>query len=1065
MHDHFAATPERLERVLRERVLPRVHTTIAPLTVESWLVPDDGEPVTVAHALGLAADAGRSAPAYRPFAVGSPWGPPWSTTWFRLRGRVPEGAPQVVELVLDLGWFPHSVGGHCEALVVDPAGRTVKALHPRNTWVRLRGPGALPGLVAEDGTVELYVEAAANPLLLGLPPFVVTEHGEKGADEAFDEFVLRRADVCAFDPEVWDLALDLEVAGGLAAQTSPDDPRHWRLLRAVDRALDAYDGAHPGTTAPAARAVLAPELALPARAGSHQVTAVGHAHIDSAWLWPLRETRRKLGRTVSNALAVLDTEPDAVYTMTSAQHFAWLEQHYPDLFERVRAYVAEGRFLPVGGMWVEADGVLPTGESLVRQMVLGKRYVADTFGIEAREVWLPDSFGYSGALPQLARRAGFRWFFTQKISWNDTTTFPHHSFWWEGIDGTRVLTHFPPSDTYAAEVTAAELTGSVANFKDKAVAGHSMLAYGYGDGGGGPTREMTARARRFADLDGAPRVRFRSPAAFFEDAEAELATVTAEDPRLAPSWHGELYLELHRGTLTSQVAMKQRNRRSEGLLRTAEYLSAAATLATGEPYPADELERAWQDVLLLQFHDILPGTSISWVHREARDTYDRVEADLVALVARAGKALARAGTPSVERGRLVADPGGTGSVVRAEPAAEDAEDAEAAEPAGPAGTARQDPDGVVHLADGHLQLRTDRAGQVVSLVDLATGRELAVPGEPLGALQLFRDEPVRWDAWDLDRHTLRHPSPVTDVRSLRVLDDADAPGFEVVREVGASRVRTVTRLREGRVDTECEVDWRESEHLLKVALPLAVRAPELRSETQYGWVGRPVHPNTVGDDAMFEAAMHRYVHLADTGYGVGVVNDTMAGADARTTAGGTTLRLSLLRAPRFPDPRADQGRHVFRWSVLPGADLARTVREAAALTAPVLTGLPVVEPLVALEQRAGEAVVDWVKLADDGSGDLVVRVYEPVGGRACAVLRPGAVLGPEARVLETDLLERPVPADDPLPRGLLAADDAGSSRPADGALLDLGPFQVLTLRLTPGRTAPGTRPTTQEEVR
>ncbi|RMI12711.1 alpha-mannosidase [Cellulomonas triticagri] len=1055
MHDHFASTPERLERVQRERVLPRVHTTLAPLAVEAWRVGEDGEPVSVAHALGLGSDAGRAAPRYEPFAVGSPWGPAWSTTWFRVRGTVPADAPEVVELVLDLGWFPHSVGGHCEAMVVTPAGEVVKALHPRNTWVRLRGPGALPGLVAADGSVDLYVEAAANPLLLGLPPFVVTEHGEVGADEPFDEFVLRRADVCGFDPEVWDLSLDLEVAGGLAAETSPDDPRHWRLLRAVERALDAYDGTDPRTAA-AARALLAPELALPARAGAHQVTAVGHAHIDSAWLWPLRETRRKLGRTVSNALAVLDTVPDAVYTMTSAQHFRWLEERFPGLFARVREHAAQGRFVPVGGMWVEADGVLPTGESLVRQMVLGKRYFAETFGHDAQEVWLPDSFGYSGALPQLARRAGFRWFFTQKISWNDTTTFPHHTFWWEGIDGTRVLTHFPPSDTYAAEVTAAELTRSVAGFRDKAIASHSLMAYGYGDGGGGPTREMTARAQRFADLDGAPRVRMRTPTEFFVDAEADLERVTAEDPRLAPSWHGELYLELHRGTLTTQVAMKQRNRRSEGLLRTAEYLSTAATLATGAAYPAEALAEAWQEVLLLQFHDILPGTSISWVHREARESYDRVEALLADLVAKAGAALAGAGAATVASGRLVADPGSAATPVLPAPHG-----------ASPTGTATQEADGSVVLADEHLRLRTDPAGQVVSLVDLATGREIAVPGEPIGALHLFRDEPVRWDAWDVDRHALRHPVPLTDVRDLRLLDGPQ-PGFVVERAFGDSSVRLTTTLRDGRVDVACEVDWQESEHLLKVALPVAVRAPELRCETQYGWVGRPVHPNTAGDDAMFEAAMHRYVHVADTGYGVGVVNDAMSGVDARTTTGGTAVRLSLLRAPRFPDPRADRGQHVFRWSVLPGADLAATVRAAAALTAPVLPDLPVVDPLVALEPVAGTAVVDWVKVADDGSGDVVVRVYEPVGGRATAVLRPGPLLASDARVRETDLLERDLAPDDPMPRGLVLPDpaaDPGAAQPAAGARLDLGPFQVLTLRLTPGRPAPVDRRTTQEEVR
>ncbi|WP_454051071.1 alpha-mannosidase [Cellulomonas sp. Marseille-Q8402] len=1007
--------------------------------------------MSIAHALGLGSDEGRTAPDYRPFDVGSTWGPAWATTWFRIRGQVPPGTTGPVELVVDLGWFPHSVGGHCEAMVLDPTGRVIKSLHPRNSWVRLVGAGAMPGLVAPDGTVELYVEAAANPLLLGLPPFVVTEHGEPGADEPFEEYVLRRAEICAFSADVWDLAMDLEVAGGLAAETPDTDPRHWRLLRAVEQALDAYDGTDPDATAAAARTHLAPELALPARAGAHTVTAVGHAHIDSAWLWPLRETRRKLGRTVSNALAVLDTDPDAVYTMTSAQHFAWLEERYPDLFDRVRTYAAEGRFGPVGGMWVEADGVLPTGESIVRQMVLGKRYVADTFGHEAQEVWLPDSFGYSGALPQLARRAGFRWFFTQKISWNDTTSFPHHSFWWEGIDGTRVFTHFPPSDTYAAELTPRELTHSVANFRDKAIASHSMLAYGYGDGGGGPTREMAARGRRLADLDGAPRVLARTPQEFFTDAEAELMRVTAEDQRLAPTWRGELYLELHRGTLTSQVAMKQLNRRSEGLLRTAEYLSAAATLTHDVPYPAEELTAVWQDVLLHQFHDILPGTSISWVHREARDAYARIEGRLQAVIASAGATLTG---PRLPQARVV--PGGVGAEVVVP----------ARERLSATADARPETDGAVVLDNGRLRLRTDAAGQVVSLLDLHRERELVLPGVPLNALELMRDEPVRWDAWDLDRHVLRHPQPVDAVTSLRLVTDGDETGYEVVRTFGRSRATLTTWLRDDRVDTTCEVDWHESEHLLKVALPLAVRASVARCETQYGYVERPVHPNTAGDDAMFEAAMHRYVHVADGSYGVGVVNDAMSGMDARSTSGGTALRLSLLRAARFPDPEADQGRHVFRWSVLADADVAATTRAAAVLTAPVLPDLPVIDPLVLLEPVDGSAVVDWVKLADDGSGDVVVRVYEPAGGRARALLRPGPAVGAGARVRETDLLERPVAPDDPLPRALATRDDTTTTT-CDGAALTLAPFQVATLRISPERPAPGRRAghTPEEDVR
>ncbi|MEU5104904.1 glycoside hydrolase family 38 C-terminal domain-containing protein [Streptomyces sp. NPDC021354] len=1040
MHNHFSRTLERLDRVRRERILPQVHSHLGDVEIEAWAVGDDGEPVSPRHALGLASEPGRSRPDYRPFALGDAWGPAWSTTWFRVRGQVGPGTPGPVDLLLDLGWFDHSVGGHCEGLVFTPDGTIVKGLHPRQTAIRLAGGDAAPGLLDPDGRFVLYVEAAANPLLLGLPPFVVTEHGEKGAREPFDQFRLRRAETAAFSPEVHALLSDLDVLGGLAAELTEDEPRHWRLLRGIEQALDVYDEAEAEAGARRARAVLAPLLAAPAHSTAHRITAVGHAHMDSAWLWPLRETVRKLARTVSNALALLDADPDLVYTMSAAQHFAWLEEHYPELFARLRDHVERGRVVPVGGMWVEPDGVIPTGESMVRQLTYGKRYFLSRFGIEAREVWLPDSFGYSGALPQLARRAGARWFLTQKISWNDTTTFPHHSFWWEGIDGTRIFTHFPPAETYAAEVTARELRHAVTNFKDKAIASHSLLPYGYGDGGGGPTREMAERLRRFADLEGAPRVVSRTPAEFFEDAEAELREVESAARPLAPVHRGELYLELHRGTLTSQVAMKRHNRTCESLLRAAEYLGAAAAVLRGAPYPQESLDEIWQSVLLHQFHDILPGTSISWVHREARDTYEATEARLRELIDQATEAL---GTPTAGQtaGPLppfvcarAADPAGEPQPVRVS-------DGEA---------------GATVLDDGLLRVVVDADGHVTSLRDLRGGREVVPPGGRVGVLQLFRDEPVRWDAWDVDRHALRNFQVVDDVTSRTVVQDGPDAGVEIVRRFGASTVTLTMWLRAGtgRFETECEVDWQERERLLKVALPVHVMARTARFETQYGYVERPLLVNTAAEDAMFEAAMHRYIQVADADYGVAVLNDTMYGADTRADRDSTVVRLSLLRGSRFPDPDADAGRHHFRWALLPGADVPATVEAASSFNAPDIAALPPLEPLVALEPLAGHAIVDWVKLADDGSGDLVVRVYETQGSRAQALLRPCAELGADAVVWETDLLERELPtandADGAVEDGLptaLPRTPAGTRRPADGAALNLGPFQVATLRI------------------
>jgi alpha-mannosidase len=996
--------------------------------MESWEVA--GEPVAVAAGIAGVREAGL------PFETGSAWGGVWTTTWFRVEGTVPAGSGPVVELVLDLGWFDHSVGGHVEGMVYRGDGTAIKGLHPRNGWVRLAGPGAAPGVVGPDGRFELFVEAAANPLLLGLPPFVETPLGAQVEQHATEPYVLRRADVCVFDDEVWQLARDLEVACGLAQRLDSAEPRYWRLLRAVEAALDAYDD-QDVATATGARAELAGVLAQPAHASAHEMTAVGHAHIDSAWLWPVRETSRKVGRTVANALALLDLDDEVVYTMSAALHFEWLEERHPDLYERVRKAVQEGRIVPVGGMWIEPDSVMPTGEALVRQLAYGTRYFQERFGHRAREVWLPDSFGYSGALPQLARRAGFRWFLTQKISWNDTTTFPHHSFLWEGIDGTRIFTHFPPADTYAAEITAAELSHAVANFRDKAVASHSLLVYGYGDGGGGPTREMVARGHRFADLEGAPHVVARTPEQFFTLAEEEIRAAHG------PVWSGELYLELHRGTLTTQAATKQGNRRNEALLRAVEYLSTIATLRAGAPYPARELEGLWKTVLLNQFHDILPGTSIAWVHREAEADHEAVTREALGLARRAVDAL---GLP----------PGGPGALVHV--GRTQAEDWHVTRPSAGGGQAptvpttptalSRDDRGDVVLDNGLLRTVIDADGHVTSLLDLSTGRELVPRGERLGVLQLFRDEPVRWDAWDIDRHSLRRPVELRDAVSVETVAGDDHAGVVVERRHGASAYRVTVTLRHGsaQLDFACEVDWQERDRLLKVALPAAISPRTARFETQYGVVERPVHDNTAHDEAQFEVSTHRFVHLAEPGYGIGVVNDSTYGADVRPVDGdgqggrGTTVRLSLLRSPRFPDPDADRGRHRFRWAVLPSPDPRATLAAAAALNAPTLDELPDVAPLLELELDSGTAVVDWVKLADDGSGDVVARIYEPFGGRATARLRPGPPLA-GASVRETDLLET-----EPLEPGLSRAlgDDP---RPAAGARLDLGPFQVTTVRL------------------
>ncbi|MGG5258200.1 alpha-mannosidase [Phycicoccus avicenniae] len=1004
MHDDRQLIEGRLARTL-QRVEDAVWSGAEPVDLGRWDAP--GEPVPVAE--GLAAE-------HAPCAVGDAWGPPWGTSWFRVRGTVPERfAGRVVDLRLDLGFDPDRTGFHAEGLVYRPDGSVVKGLHPRTQWVRVSD-------AARGGEeVDLHVEAASNPLLLGGGGFDFRPSPMGDPDTAPRDPLYRvaRAELAVFETEVWELQQDLEVLGQLAAELSLEDGRRWELLRALDRAMDRLDVADLAGTAAAARAELEPAFAAPARASAHRVSAVGHAHIDSAWLWPTRETVRKVARTCANVTSLMDDHPELVFAMSSAQQFAWVREHRPEVWERVVERVREGRFVPVGGMWVESDTNMPGGEALVRQLTHGKRFFLDAFGIETREVWLPDSFGYTAALPQLVALSGSRWFLTQKISWNTTNRFPHHTFRWEGLDGTRVLTHFPSADTYGSDVSGAEVAHAARNFADKGAANRSMLPFGWGDGGGGPTREMLARAARLRDLDGSPRVEVERPDAFFAAAEAEYPE--------APVWVGELYLEMHRGTYTSQARTKQGNRRSEHLLREAELWAATAAVREAVEYPYERLDRLWKTVLLNQFHDILPGSSIGWVHRQAAEEYAAVAGELEEVIGEAQRALAGEGEVDVVANaaphpRAGVAAGGIGV------------------PTAPlsAVSVEADGDGWV-LDNGLVRARIDAAGLLTSVVDAASGREALAPGSRGNLLQLHADTPVRFDAWDVDAYYRRSVTDLVDLGESGSVEPVDG-GVRIVRSFGRSRIEQVLTLPPGeaRVDIATEVDWQEREKLLKAAFDLDVSTDRVACEVQFGHVHRPTHANTSWDAARFEVCAHRWVHVGEPGFGAAVANDSTYGHDvtrADREGGGTSsvVRLSLLRAPQSPDPVADLGTHRMTYALVPGAGVVDAVREGLRLNLPLRTlrgSGAATEPLVALDRDG--VVVEAVKLADDGSGDVVVRLYEALGARTGARLALGFE---HSGAVVTDLLERPL---------------EGVAPPVveHGALvLALRPFEVLTLRV------------------
>ena len=977
MHVDRGLVEERVTRELYERVLPLVERETLPLIVTAGPTPD----------------------VQAPFHPGSMWGPPWATTWFTFVGEIPaHWAGQRVEAIVDLGFRGDAAGFQCEGLVVDDRGRPVQGIHPRRTNHRID---------ATPGPLTIRLEAASNPSFRQFRPSPLGSPDTAG-DAPLYRF--RRADVALIDGDAEALVHDLDVIDGLMRTMPLADPRRARFLHTLERALDAC----PDVAR--ARRALAPLLATRAAASAHRVVATGHAHIDTAWLWPIRETIRKCTRTFASAVRLMDEYPEYRFSCSQAQQYAWIEERHPDLFERITAKVRGGQWIPVGGMWVEADMNLPSGESLARQIVHGQRWFESRFGVRCTEVWIPDVFGYPASMPQLYAAGGMHRFVTQKLSWNTTNRFPHHTFWWEGLDGTRVLTHFPPVDTYNAEITPAEVVASAERFRDSAWSDWSLMPFGHGDGGGGPTREMLERARRLADVDGAPRVSIGTPAEFFAHVERE-----AVDGAPVPVWRGELYFETHRGTLTSQLATKEGNRRCERLLREVELWSATL----GEPADVDHL---WREVLTQQFHDIIPGSSIAWVHDDAEQVHAGV---IAALEARRHALLERLVPP----GDHVANPAGVDRDEVIETAAGPARVRVAAHAIAPLEPVDADDHVVVterSMVNHHLAVRWDPAGHLISVIDVARAREL-LPDRALGAvLELAPDHPVRYDAWDVESWTPGRGQPVLDSDPVELVTTGPLVGRVRVRRVfGPSSAVVTYTLRAGspRLDIDVEVDWQHREHLLSMAFPLDVHADTAACGIQFGHVRRPTHPSSSWDAAKFEVCAHGWVDVAEPSFGVAVLDDGRYGHGLF----GGRVRVSLARGAQYPDPDADRGTHTVRLALLPhGAGLDEVIAEAERFTTPlrVVAGAASTAPRPVVTVDARAVAIDAVKLADTGDADLVVRLHEAAGNRTQVTVRCDRRIVAASRC---DLLEEP-----------LSALEVG-----DGiCTLTLRPFEIATLRLT-----------------
>ncbi len=843
---------------------------------------------------------------------------------------------------------------------------------------------------------------------------------------------------------------DFRVLVDVAELCAEADPERERLLTILEKAAAFLDTRGLSEIAPVfseafhrslstATEMLNEAWRRDGRSAAGLVRAVGHAHIDLAWLWPIRQTRHKCVRTFATQCRLLEQYPEYVFLQSQPQAYVWVEHDAPDVFSRIRSFVAEGRWDAEGASWVEMDTNLPGQESLVRQLIYGKRYFREKFGVESRVLWLPDSFGFSAALPQLMRLAGVDALVTTKISWNQYNRFPFDTFAWRGLDGSTVVAQIITAPwtewsqyfsnpnliyTYNVQLTVKEVAGAWKVYQGKGTGVPALVTFGWGDGGGGPTETMIETGKRLQRLCGTaevPELRIGRLGLWLDE------IVKRRD--VLPIWDGELYLEYHRGTYTTQAWLKRLNRKNEIRLHNLEWLAVTAQ-SMGFIFDGAAARAMWEDLLLCQFHDILPGSSVAEVYRdEVRPMQERIMVTSEKMTSQAAeqivtridtshtrKPVVLFNTLSWNRGDPVRLPDGTWRDDIIIPAGGWTV-VDAAEPPAPsASSPRFEEDGRVLINDFWF-LRLGSNGEIVELTDRIRQRSIIAPGACGNEWQLFEDRPLENDAWDIDLSYEDRRLPPPRLISLKGVESGPVrAAVELCWEVpgidGASasilRQEMVIYRAHPRIDFRTEVDWNAHHLLLKVAFAVAIRSHEATYETQFGHIRRPTHTNTSWDVARFEVCAHRFVDLSEHGYGVALLNDCKYGFDAH----GCVLRMSCIKSPQMPDGGADQGRHEFVYALLPHVG---TFQEGGVLSAAAeLNNAPlsvVTDPhrgdlppsLVWITCDTPAVIVDTLKPAEDGDG-FIIRIYEAYGwrGRVCIQLAL-----PLKAVSVVNLLEEP----------------------------------------------------------
>ena len=939
----FTEANEKLEAIRLA-----AYTKVAPLKVRAWKT---SEPVVFSK---------KQTGEKIELEIGQKWGNLFDCAWFRFSGKVP---PHVrgkkVVCVLDISG---------EMLVVDDKGQPVCGLTTTSSVYdfTLGKPGKKYYTVFEKAKgneqIDIWADAGCNDLFGNLQC----------------NGVLTEAHIAICNEQMRLLAYDFEVLYDLSKQLSSDSTRYQRIIKALYDAMLVLCE-YSESEAIAARKILAEQLAIK---GSPLLTvsAVGHGHIDLAWLWPIRETIRKGARTFATALKMMDRYPEYVFGASQPQLYLWIKQYYPDLYRRIKQKIKQGRWEVQGCMWVEADMNIPCGESLVRQILYGKRFFRKEFQLDIDNLWLPDVFGFSGSLPQLMAKSGVKHFMTQKLSWNDTTDHPYHTFFWEGIDGSKVLSHLPPEDTYNSPASPASLAKIEREYIEKAISDNSLLVFGIGDGGGGPGEEHIERLLRERNLHGLPAV--------IQEPAYKLFKKLEKNASQFKTWIGELYLEKHRGCYTTQSRNKRWNSQMEIALHELEFLASLNLTLTKKKYPAAELEEIWQEVLLYQFHDILPGSSITRVYDESLARYKTLYKKVQLLIEYYRKSLAESvNCSSIKKPVLISNslswqrnewiktghkwikatvpPMGYAVIDSTQPAALSV------------CTASKK-----HIENDLLRIDFEQNGEIKAIYDKRNNCHTLDLNHRGNVFSVYDDT---GNAWDFPREYRSRPAQQMKLESSQMHVDGHQAVMRQIWNYKESQLVQEILLKEGtrRIDFVTKVDWRQPRKMLRVSFRTAVTSAAVQCGIQFGSIARSSRKNTPADLAKFEICANRWVDISDNRYGVAIMSDCKYGYKVSENL----LDINLLRTPTFPDPVADIANHEFTYSLYPhaGDHVDGGVMQASyELNYPLLISnisassgpLPAEFSFVKLSKP--EIVVETIKKSEDDN-TVILRFFESSG--------------------------------------------------------------------------------------